>query len=104
MEILFFETVTQDSLLDLYRPKIFSGLLGFLIFYSWVPVSFFVKNNIKNINQKLLRTISFLHFFLAAFLMIFYKNLIVQKDSFLFFIIGSIFGLVKMVKKPKKTN
>ena len=105
MESLFlFETVNQDSLFDSYRPKIFSGLLGFLIFYSWVPISFFVKNNIKNINQKFLRTISFLHFFLASFLMIFYKNLIVQKDSFLFFIIGSIFGLVKMVKKLKKTD
>ncbi|MBT02210.1 hypothetical protein CL643_03795 [bacterium] len=105
MEILFlFETSFQDSLLDSYRPKIFSGLLGFLIFYSWVPISFFIRNNIKNINQKLLRTIAFLHFFLASFLMIFYKNLISEKDSFLFFIIGSIFGLVKMVKKPKKTN
>ncbi|MBG98137.1 hypothetical protein CL659_03305 [bacterium] len=105
MESLFlFGILNEDSLFDFYRPKIFSGLLGFLIFYSWVPISFFVKNNIKNINQKLLRTILFLHFLLASFLMIFYKNLIIQKDSFLFFIIGSIFGLVKMVKKSKKTN
>ena len=63
MEILFFETVTQDSLLDLYRPKIFSGLLGFLIFYSWVPVSFFVKNNILGVYNLLesIKAVSYTH-------------------------------------------
>ncbi len=81
---------------------LFSFLLGFFIFYSWILIDRFVKENLKKINQAFVKSISFFHFLISCLLVIFYQNLLTKKDAAFFFIAGSIFGLIKMVKKSQK--
>jgi len=79
-----------------------SFLLGFFIFYSWILIDKFVKENLKKINQAFVKSISFFHFLISCLLIILYQNLLIKKDAAFFFIAGSIFGLIKMVKKSQK--
>jgi len=81
---------------------LFSFLLGFFIFYSWILIDKFVKKNLKKINQAFVKSISFFHFLISCFLIVFYQNLLTKKDAAFFFLAGSIFGLIKMVKKSQK--
>ena len=85
-------------------PKefLFSFLLGFFIFYSWILIDKFFKKNIKKIKKISLKSILFFHFLISCFLIVFYQNLLTTKDAAFFFVAGSIFGLIKMVKKSQK--
>tara|TARA_B100000029_G_scaffold53071_2_gene48184 strand:- start:118 stop:402 length:285 start_codon:yes stop_codon:yes gene_type:complete len=81
---------------------LFSFFLGFFIFYSWILIHHFLKKNLKNINQKIIKFAVFFHFLIACFLIVIYQNLLRKEYAAFFFVAGSVFGLIKMVKKSQK--